>query len=261
MSNIGKRIIYIPKNLNIQIINFNKYRQLIISYFQNSSFSPPDSLNKHENKKIIKYINFPSNLNLNIINNGQDKQLIINILSQNFSNSNSNQKKFLKFEQAFFGTLNSLITQMISGSKQLFKKTLLLNGIGYKIEIEIDHHYSPKGRIIPSTNTPLSLPASSPTPLTPSSTGRAGVEDPPGRGDLDNLEIHILKCTIGYSHPVYIKIPFNIQYKQINSNSLELYSDSLQDLTQFINKIIQIKPAYKDKYKNKGFQILSLNSK
>lgn len=215
MSNIGKRRIYIPKNLNIKIINFNKYKQLIISYFQNSSPPYNNLLNKSEKKKIIKYINFPSNFNLNIINNGQDKQLIINIISKNLFNSNSNQKNNLKFEQAFFGTLNSFITQMISGSKQLFNKTLLLNGVGYKLEIELNH----------------------------------------------DLEIHILKCTIGYSHPIYIKIPFNIQYKQINSNSIEFYSDSLQDLTQFINKIIQIKPAYKDKYKNKGFQILSLNSK
>jgi hypothetical protein len=36
---------------------------------------------------------------------------------------------------------------------------------------------------------------------------------------------------------------------------LELSSYSLQNLTQFIQKIIQTKPAYKDKYKNKGFEL------
>lgn len=234
MSNIGKRIINIPSstflkggnNLHIKINKFHQYKQLILSFVQNYSLKT-----ENNKKRIYKYINFPSYYNLNLIDNLNNKQLILSINPDNISNLNFlNNKNKSKLEQAFFGTLNSFIFQMIESS---FKKILFLNGIGYKIEIESIHSWSQEEKrekwnyLIKSNHF------------------------------FHSFHNDVLKFTIGYSHPIFIQIPSNIEYKLLNSNTLELYSHSLQDLTQFLHKIIQIKPAYKDKYKNKGFQILT----
>lgn len=68
-----------------------------------------------------------------------------------------------------------------------------------------------------------------------------------------------IKCTLGFSHPVIINIPSNIKIELINNKEMKGISNSLQDLTNFIQKIYQIKPAYKDKYKNKGFKLEKKN--
>lgn len=66
-----------------------------------------------------------------------------------------------------------------------------------------------------------------------------------------------IKCSIGYSHPLFFDIPKNIEVKVVNNKEIHASSNSLQKLTLFLNKILQIKPAYKDKYKNKGFKFLN----
>lgn len=238
MSNIGKRRIYLPNNLNVKIINYNKYKQLIISSSKNLSST---NLEKQEKKnEMIKYINFPSYFHLQISSLDSNLKRKINSfpllrrapLCRSGAGGYShfleikgaqNNLRLSKGDEdyAFFGTLNSLISQMIQGFVQPFKKKLVLNGIGYKMEIDTS--------AIPHSR------------------------------DKDEKQ-KFLKCIIGFSHPVYFKIPFNIEYKLLNSNNLEFRSNSLQDLTQFINKIVQIKPAYKDKYKKKGFEILSISS-
>jgi len=60
-----------------------------------------------------------------------------------------------------------------------------------------------------------------------------------------------IKCSIGFSHAVYYDIPEDITINIVNNKEIHAYSESLQNLTSFLNKILQIKPAYKDKYKKK----------
>lgn len=62
----------------------------------------------------------------------------------------------------------------------------------------------------------------------------------------DSLEIHL-----GYKNP--IRVPLDIQLK-VNSTGtiIEGKSSSLTKLSQYLSKIEQIKPAYKDIYKGKG---------
>jgi len=68
-----------------------------------------------------------------------------------------------------------------------------------------------------------------------------------------------IKCILGFSHPVIFSIPTNIEINIINNKEILAKSDSLQDLTGFLHKILQTKPAYKDKYKNKGFKLVKTN--
>lgn len=64
-----------------------------------------------------------------------------------------------------------------------------------------------------------------------------------------------IKITIGYTKPVSIQIPNNIKIKVINNTTIEGWSTSKQELTNFFNQVRLIKPASKDKYTNKGFEI------
>ena len=209
--------------------NYKYYKQLILNY------SLPNS-------SLIKYINFPNYFNLKVFNSSiissdlnniphskdldaniqqnlknftrkkkDNKDSGINFLALSVDNAIVLNQKINSKQLAFFGTLHSFINQMINKN---FKKTLILNGVGYKIEIK---SYT-------------------------SSTC--------------NTEQKYLNIFLGFSHPVVIPIPFNIFCNLINSNTLELESYSLQDLTQFVNSVVQIKPGYKDKYKEKGFKSL-----
>lgn len=67
-----------------------------------------------------------------------------------------------------------------------------------------------------------------------------------------------LLINIGYKNSVKFKIPDNILIKSIEINkngNYELTAESfdLELLTQWLHKIRQLKPSYKDKYKGKGF--------
>lgn len=184
---------------------------------------------------IISYNNFGL-WNINYINIPKFFEISIENCSINLRINNQLSKGAYKSANAFFGTLYRLIHQMAQKS---FKKILSLSGVGYKIEILDSEFIGPSG-------TSQSLPNSASW-----STDRTEV-----RSYTCGSTQKILKFNLGVSHPVFIPVPGNIHCSLLNSNMVEFSSGSLQDLTQFLSKIVQIKPSKKDKYKSKGFRLL-----
>jgi len=110
MSKIGKKLIDIPENVNIEIDK--NLLNCINSY-------------KIKIEGIKGYLEqiIPNNIIINILN----KKLEITISSINKS------KSYLdKFIKSKYGLFRSLIYNMIYGVTQGFSKTLILEGIGYK---------------------------------------------------------------------------------------------------------------------------------
>lgn len=76
-----------------------------------------------------------------------------------------------------------------------------------------------------------------------------------------NLELkdsNKLFINIGYKDNIQMDVPQNILVKNIEVNkngNYEMTAESfdLELLSQWLNKIKQLKPSYKDKYKGKGF--------
>ncbi len=106
-----------------------------------------------------------------------------------------------------------LISQMIIGITEGWKKQLQLIGVGYKYTVK-------------TISTTSSL-------------------------DESKTETNqFLLLEIGFSTPVKIKIPQNIQiieknHKNVESNIIEFQSNSLNDLNAFISSICLIKPTHK----------------
>lgn len=278
-------LIFIPDNINIKLRQFSSpacsskgrdgYKQLIISHSADESSLPTMNNDRHLDRDLssdsprsacrsIRYINFPSKFHLEVLESSQPSapggsligsgKISADISSGDLTELNhlmNSQREFIaglrpgcdfpkrnnwrslsleisqkpgrpqaglskgvcKKDLAFLGTLRSFIRQLLTGT---FKRTLVLNGVGYKIEL-ISHR--------------------------------------PDTSQSEVMSRNYLKFIIGYSHPVFFSVPQDINCVLINSNTLELSSYSLQNLTQFLHKIIQTKPAYKDKYKNKGFEL------
>ncbi len=66
---------------------------------------------------------------------------------------------------------------------------------------------------------------------------------------------NVILLFIGFTNPILIEIPSQIQCKLINHTTLEGKSNDLNLLSNTFNKIKNIKPSEKDKYKNKGIII------
>ena len=140
-------------------------------------------IRKFQNKQQIifdnsQYITLPLHFHFSLLNNQIHLDSPLN----------------LKSTKSLKGTVISNIQQILGGP---FHRKLILDGVGYKVEL------------------------------------------------IDNQ----IKCSIGFSHPVLFPIPKNIEIAILNNKEIHGSSDSLQKLTQFFNKILQTKPAYKDKYK------------
>lgn len=244
-------LIFIPDNINIKLRQFSSpardYKQLIIDHTP-SLFSLPESAPgvsaSRDHPQIVRYLNIPSRFHLEVLESSHPSLPVDTPTDDTLSYasarylklelepshpSRASSKGSFKKDLALLGTLRSFIRQILTG---IFKRTLVLNGVGYKIELV--SHLPPEDR---------SRSHTSPVRKDNTSADRCG----------DHLPF--LKFIIGYSHPVFFSVPQDIKCVLINSNTLELSSYSLQNLTQFIQKIIQTKPAYKDKYKNKGFEL------
>lgn len=105
MSKIGKRLIAIPSNVNINLIDDNV---LTVQGIKGTLTKKMHALVK-----------------INICCN--DNNYVVNLLPLT---------KELKSVYMYMGTTNSLINNMIKGVSDGFKKTLQLIGVGYKASIE-----------------------------------------------------------------------------------------------------------------------------
>ncbi len=69
--------------------------------------------------------------------------------------------------------------------------------------------------------------------------------------ELDK-ERNMILLHIGFTHVVELSIPSGIIVEILNPTCIKFTGSSKFQVRNFINKIKQIKPSYKDKYKNKG---------
>lgn len=74
------------------------------------------------------------------------------------------------------------------------------------------------------------------------------------------LSKRILSINMGNKLPVQIRVPDQITIEIKNENELIAKANNLSFLTQFVHSIRQLKPAYKDKYKQKGFGTVHIGS-
>lgn len=91
---------------------------------------------------------------------------------------------------------------------------------------------------------------------------------------------HKLFLLIGYSNKIEIDVPLNIGIKTINTENILVYpkyrvlkkkkegpenyrftTANLNELTQFVNTIKEIKPSKKDKYKHQGLSVKTIKIK
>lgn len=73
-----------------------------------------------------------------------------------------------------------------------------------------------------------------------------------GVGYKIELQNNNILLYIGFKSPKIICIPDNLKVESINQTSIKIIGSSKLLVTNFKHKIINIKPAYKDKYKQKG---------
>lgn len=66
---------------------------------------------------------------------------------------------------------------------------------------------------------------------------------------------------VGKSHKVIKKIPENIKITCPNETTIKGFSSNYGELSQYMNEILQIKPAYKDVYKGKGMVLVQLSTR
>nr|QCI06020.1 ribosomal protein L6 [Delesseria sanguinea] len=116
---------------------------------------------------------------------------------------NYNHKK----AQAIYGLSRSIINNMVIGVSEGFEKKLVINGVGYRSQME-------------------------------------------GK----NLILHV-----GYSHPVNIKPPKNIQIKVENSTNISIIGTDKEIVGQIAAKIRSIRPP--EPYKGKGIKYINENIK
>jgi ribosomal protein L6P/L9E len=60
---------------------------------------------------------------------------------------------------------------------------------------------------------------------------------------------------VGFSHEINIAIPLNIKVNCPNTTNILITGQEYERVSSFAQKIIAIKPAKKDKYKNKGVEL------
>lgn len=63
------------------------------------------------------------------------------------------------------------------------------------------------------------------------------------------------KIFVGYTIPIIVEIPLDIETKLINNTTLEGKSIDKHRLTNYFNKIRILKASDRDKYKGKGIQV------
>nr|YP_010155986.1 50S ribosomal protein L6 [Cumathamnion serrulatum]QQY85331.1 50S ribosomal protein L6 [Cumathamnion serrulatum] len=165
MSRIGKKLIIIPSNVKASIDN-----SLI-------SINGPKGELSYNISKLIKIEKIKDKLKLT---------------------KNYNHKK----AQAIHGLSRSIINNMVLGVSQGFEKKLIINGVGYRSQME-------------------------------------------GK----NLILHV-----GYSHPVNIKPPENIQINVENSTNISIMGIDKEIVGQIAAKIRSIRPP--EPYKGKGIKYI-----
>lgn len=60
-----------------------------------------------------------------------------------------------------------------------------------------------------------------------------------------------VKLLLGYSHPIFVKVPFTINISIIKPNKFFIVSNNKEDFDSFLSGLKRLKP--KDSYKGKGF--------
>nr|YP_009332881.1 50S ribosomal protein L6 [Membranoptera tenuis]AKL79137.1 50S ribosomal protein L6 [Membranoptera tenuis] len=170
MSRIGKKLITIPNNVKANINNS------IIS------INGPKGELSYNISKLIKVEKIEDKLKLT---------------------KNDNHKK----AQAIHGLSRSIINNMVIGVSKGFEKNLVINGVGYRSQME-------------------------------------------GK----NLILHV-----GYSHPVNIKPPEEIQIKVENSTNISITGIDKEIVGQIAAKIRSIRPP--EPYKGKGIKYINENIK
>nr|QCI07531.1 ribosomal protein L6 [Malaconema sp.] len=110
-----------------------------------------------------------------------------------------------KKTQAIYGLSRSIINNMVIGVSHGFEKKLIINGIGYRSQVE---------------NNQLIL-------------------------------------YLGYSHPVYIDSPKNINIKVENNTNISVFGIDKEIVGQVAAKIRSIRPP--EPYKGKGIKYLNEN--
>lgn len=207
----------IPKEFNIQLSKENDKEFLIVST-QDPQFKPKNSKNWGLlNKKIKENI-------LNLYN--VDPLSKIRSV-ENRAQIKDNNTDFSKFTYFFDNIKQNLLNNNL---------TLELKGVGYKLEFDES-----------SRNLSINIGYSN----------KININVP----EYYNIQIenqNILKIQLN-SILYYTQ---SVQYLADNlSNNIllekRIFTQSYQKLTQFIHNILQLKPAYKDKYKGKGFVLIS----
>nr|YP_009332661.1 50S ribosomal protein L6 [Membranoptera weeksiae]AHZ94675.1 50S ribosomal protein L6 [Membranoptera weeksiae] len=170
MSRIGKKLITIPNNVKANINN-----SIIL-------INGPKGELSYNISKLIKVEKIEDKLKLT---------------------KNDNDKK----AQAIHGLSRSIINNMVIGVSKGFEKKLVINGVGYRSQME-------------------------------------------GK----NLILHV-----GYSHPVNIKPPEEIQIKVENSTNISITGIDKEIVGQIAAKIRSIRPP--EPYKGKGIKYINENIK
>lgn len=93
--------------------------------------------------------------------------------------------------------------------------------------------------------------------LTEGYTCKLGVRGVGYKFELDSTLNNTFLLYLGFTQPLRVTIPDSIECKLLKNNTiLEGKSNNLNLVTNELNKIRLLKPASKDKYKNKGLYIL-----
>jgi len=109
--------------------------------------------------------------------------------------------------------------------------------------------YSNKKFLVPSNHTLESLLNSL---LFSVNKGYFEILKVSGVGFKIELQNNKILLYIGFKSPQVINIPDYLKVEAINATSIKIIGSSKLLVTNFKHKIINIKPAYKDRYKQKG---------
>lgn len=69
------------------------------------------------------------------------------------------------------------------------------------------------------------------------------------------LNPSLLKIYVGFTNDILVTLPSEFNLSLINPTLLKVSGSSKFEISNFVNKIRDIKPGYKDRYKNKGIHV------
>lgn len=124
MSNIGKRLIQIPKNVIITITEqkTKSYQNPLIITIQG-----PLGISK---------LNIPSELKINILEDSTQNNKSLSINYNNLGSTSNTDNNTGKASLKIWGTFRSIISNTIIGVSQGFQVNLKIVGVGYRASVE-----------------------------------------------------------------------------------------------------------------------------